>query len=278
MNEKKTISKLTKGIDSPALLDYATEEHGEYWRGHEDRLDHLIKTVVLEIESLDQAASKPIQFDHEKPKTYKAIWAISGAGTYQESITDLTGDAIYKDKTWAHNSDKKRIDHAIKIIREISLAVSGLSEEDQKSLTEEQVENIIREFGPYLIYNGVKIQIEALRSAVRIGKLNFPEEKLCIPDGTITCTIDQVTDLKFPNIEFNIGDIIGVVTHSPHFPRVLRMANKHKSFPRGATIQAFPIKLDHLEDEIEFTNAELRGIIGYISKDHAEFAPYSYII
>lgn len=279
MDDQKTVSKLGERIDNSALRDYAIKEHGKYWRSHEDKLHKLVSGVVAEVRELDGAAdSFALPNDLAEAKRYKAVWAISGAGTYQQPITDSIGDSIYKDKTWAHNTDKKRIDHAIEVIREISFILAELSEEGKKSLTKEQAKDIIREFGPFLVYNGVSCQIDDLTSAIRSGELNYPEEKLFIPDGTNLCTLDQVMNLKFPDINFDNGDMIGVVTHSPHFPRLMRMVNKYKPFPRGTTIKAFPIKFNHFGNEIEFVDRELKGIIGYIDKGQAEFAPYPYNI
>ena len=264
------------------LLKLASAKYPEYYNRHQKELDLLIDQVLLEIKRLKSAAKlskTPINL--QEAKNYQAIWVISGVGTFSEPLTKLPGDMFYKNKKWAHGSDHTRIMQAIGIIRDISLILSGESNTRNLRkihLSQNREKQLIGKYGPYMIYNGTPIQNHHLISAIKTGKLNFPLEKLYLPKGTITKTIDQVKKFSFPtNHKISKRHTIGIVTHVPHFPRLMRIINRYQTIPLGLTLRALPVSMHNLRDETDFLTGEIMGIIGYISRDEASIKPYPYL-
>jgi hypothetical protein len=270
------VEKVKIELDEELLFDMAVKRY-EYWRGHPEDLKIFIKLLKQEVERLEQNSDSIPEFSLPESSKYKAIWVTSGSGTVKKPVTNAPGDAPNREpgKEWCQGSDKVRVLHAINIIEKISLANSGIKEES--SSREEP--DIIKEFGPYLIYNGVEEQNLDLLDEVKKSNIKFPIEKIYIPEGEISRTVDQVINLRFPpDLDFATEDRIGVVTHAPHIARVMRMVNRYKTIPKQTVVRAFPIKFPKPENELEFAIGEIMGVLGYVSRDQATLEPYPYII
>jgi len=248
-------------IDRLTIRNIALARAGNFWLGREAQLEVNIERIILEIQDLEEAAGAmnlPLSFD--ETKKIKAIWVISGAGTYFQPITNTAGDLIYKDKAWAHFSDHDRISYASEIVKKIGLLASA------KSLP-----------GPYLIYDGIEEQNEDLISAVESHEIMIPKSALFIPKGRILKTLDQVKYFELPaDLNIQNGDVIGVVSHAPHLARVMRMVNKYKPFPKGVKVKLLPLVFTGNKNEKEFAQAEITGILDYISKGEATEESYPY--
>lgn len=243
-------------IDKSIIHKIALERHASFWFGKEIELDLLIEQSIKEIKLLNRVADRTLSFTPAKANKIKAIWAISGSGTYTKSITNVPGDQVYRSKIWGQWSDKKRIDHSLEIIQKISTQNGG--------------------FYPYLIYNGITEQVIDLKDALQSDRLDLPKDKLFIPTGMVIKTIDQVKGLSFPRDALQEGDVLGIVSHSPHLARVMRMVNKFRSIPLGVSVQLFPMTFNNIENDEEFAFNEILGIIGYISRGEATIESYPY--
>lgn len=275
MNEKGITSK----DEGMSAFDYALLSHSEYWSGKEVELKRLIEAVSFEVIEMEKHALIPqLPRNKEEARHVKAIWTLSGVGTYEKPIAMGPGDMIYVDKPWAHGTDKKRTDHAIDLVKKISIIASGKyqpEDSDTFAITNEELEALVIENGPYLVYNGIPSQNEDLIDAIQKRRI-FPIEKLFIPEGDIERTLDQVRNLQFPQIEFEEGDTIGIVSHAAHIARLMRILNKFNPLPKGINIQAYPLVFENEYNEKEFVQSELRGIVGYISRGLATHEAYPY--
>jgi len=279
MNRESTSPK----NEDLSLRDYAIVSNPEYWRGKESELKSLIDKASLEIREIEKSAQREwLPGNAEEAKKIKAIWVLSGAGTYKKTITDDPGDLANIGKYWIHGSDRKRIGHAADLIKKISLIASGNclpKEVNSYKISDVEVLALVKEYGPYLIYNGTAVQNADLIAAIKDDSLLMPEEKLFIPESKITKTIDQVKMLKFPDINFEKNDEIGIVSHAPHLARVMRMVNKYKPIPEGVEVQLYPLVFGDPENEREFAQSEMKGIVGYVSKGLATAeSSYSYLL
>ena len=272
-NKKHTAEDLS-------IRDYAIRSNPEYWRDEEENLEQLINLATKEIAEIERGASKT-----QLPKTVKdanlikAIWVLSGSGTYEKPITETPGDLVNLDKPWAQGSDKKRIDHAVDHIRKISMIASGdyqTKNIDSYQISDEESFHLIQKYGPCLVYNGISVQNSDLISAIEAGIVKFPKDKLFIPSGKVKRTLDQITTLKFPEINYSEKDKIGVVSHAPHLARVMRVVNKYKTMPEKAEIVLLPLVFEKDENEKEFCQSEMKGIIGYVGSGLATLKPYPY--
>lgn len=232
------------------------ERHADFWSSKEEMLRSLISNVSQEILALEAAAAAPV-LTLEEAHNIKAIWVLSGAGSYSKPIIDSPGDLVYKDKPWAQNSDRRRIDYAVKLSGQI------------KQLSGEE---------PFLIYNGLEVQVKDLLEVIEKKYVNITKEKLFIPKGKITRTLDQVVNFELPKIDFEQGDKIGIVSHAPHLCRVIRMANIYKPFPEEIKVKLFPIIFSDPGNEAYFAQNEIMGVIGYLSRGEASGEPYPFEI
>lgn len=241
-----------------------------YWAKRKDLLKKLINQLLGEVDSLDKVdLTKIKKYLKEKVSKVKAVWVLSGTGTFDRPLTDTPGDQIYKGRTWAYYSDQDRIKLAIELINYLSQAVA----KDQKI----SVMDAIREYGSYLVYNGVGEQQIAIKRAIKSGKLSFPKSKLYIPKGKIIKTLDQVKNLRFPEKKYQFGDILVIVTHVAHYPRVLRMLNKYKKVFGNLSIVIYPAQFKTRKGFYEFAFNEIMGVLGYIALGEATVKPCKYL-
>jgi hypothetical protein len=256
-------------INKSDIHKLAVERYGDFWDSKPEQLDLLIEQLLKEIKEIEKAAEElRLPSSTEEAKKIKAVWVISGAGTYTKPITNTSGDLIYKDKKWAYFSDRDRIAHAIKVIDNIALIVSKENATKQSQGS----------FSPYLVYNGIDEQVNDLIFAIKSGKVSYPLEKLLIPKGRISRTLDQILSFDLPDNLVEEGDTIGIVSHAPHLARAMRMINKYKPLPKEVKVKLFPIVFNDNKGEEEFTENEIMGIVGYISRNEATIKSYPYEI
>lgn len=261
-------------INENDICQLAIKRH-RYWAKNVVLLNKVVKRVVAEIDEVGGIKSKGIEKQLERDaKKIKAVWVLSGAGTFDLPLTNTPGDQIYSGKTWAYYSDRDRIKYAVELIGHISRIVALRSKDKDKQSSEI---DLIEQYGPYLIYNGIEEQNKAIRQAIKKGKLVFPQSKLYIPQGRITRTLDQVKNLNFPDEEYRAGDILAIITHCAHYPRVLRMLNKYKKIPDNLLVRIYPVQFKDNAGSKEFTFNEIMGVLGYIALGKATIEPYNYI-
>ncbi|MCX6809662.1 MAG: GNAT family N-acetyltransferase [Candidatus Berkelbacteria bacterium] len=225
-----------------------------FWVDKKSELKKLLKKLQKEIQELEDVARHEAVLTEKKAREIKAIWCISGSGSYEKPLLDVKSDQRLKDFPWAHGTDKKRLDYSARLIRELKNKGGH----------------------PVLIYNGVKEQNTVLRKIAQ-KRLGLRGNELFISAGEIIKTIDQVSSLKFPkNLKLKNGDIIGIVSHSAHLSRVMRMVNKLRPFPESVKIVLFPLVFESSRNEDKFAFNEIMGILGYLSRREISEKPYPY--
>jgi hypothetical protein len=226
---------------SKKIFDITWRKNASFYQD-KSRLKGLINKILDEISQLEMASGQPILL---KSQQIKAVWVLSGIGTYFEPITDFPGDQIYKDKPWGRWGDRERLDFAGKIVDSMP---------DM----------------PYLIYNGANVQNEALIKATKNG-FPVPLERIYFPKGKISCTIDQVKNLSLPKEIEGDNISLGIVSHAPHLARVVRMFNLYKPLS-NVKLKLFPLP----SPSLEFTQNEILGILDYVASGQATEDPFPF--
>ena len=99
----KNKNLLKKEVD---IYNLAVERH-VYWAKRKGLLKKLINRLLGEIDSLDKMdLTKIKKYLKEKASKVKAVWVLSGTGTFDLPLTNVSGDQIYKGKAWAYYSDQ----------------------------------------------------------------------------------------------------------------------------------------------------------------------------
>ena len=235
------------------------------------KVSSFLDTAIATYRLFEQAAlqPEPKQISSEDAKRVKAIWIISAPGTY---FTRNKKDR-YEDKEWTFWNDRSRINHAFEIGRKLAEIKAGRK---IKGNTPQDLE-LLKEFGPLLIYNGRPDENDAITEAVKTPWLRIPEGLGYPQDKTYIINpfterfnnkdynlLDQIYSFKFPaDIQINPGDEIGIVAHAPQAVRVLYSLSAQKEkFPQGVTARM--LLLPTPKGGIpEYPIQELRGIIYY---------------
>jgi hypothetical protein len=261
-------------LDKKSIIQLALERHSDYWGDRKEELDILVNGTIKEIEKIERVPFCKPETDKEAMKI-KAVWCVSGTGSIQVPFLGTTGDILYKEKKWGQWTDRDRILHSVEVIKNYSIVSRG--KDPCNIITKHEESRLIKEYGPYLIYNGIPEQVDALFLAIEAGELNFPREKVFVPKGKIVKTLDQVKSLKLPeNLNIKEGDTIGIVSHAPHLARLMKMVNRYKPLPEEIKVKLFPLLFEKPENENEFAQTELMGILGYISRGEATAESYPY--
>jgi hypothetical protein len=181
----------------------------------------------------------------------KAVWVLSGSGSYYDALLDNEGDQSLRDLKAFYGTDRARIDFVEKFI------------------------NSCEGFTPELLYNGTAKQNQDLIKAIKKQDLNLKLENVKIIEGTISSTLDQVKKFRYPaGIKILPGEKLAILSHAPHMSRILRMMNKFSQNFKGAKIVPISIKLNDPAAEKEFIRRELLGTLDYINKGEATTQAY----
>ncbi|MFA7252984.1 MAG: GNAT family N-acetyltransferase [Patescibacteria group bacterium] len=262
MLDQKEKKSILDGIIPDMLLRYP-----RFWLPKIKDMPSIIEGLIDEMEALDSDARAGIHISKEDAMRIKAVWVVSGTGTYFEPITTTSGDQIYKDKPWAYFTDKKRIDHGVAV-------VLAITKEKLGSAADDNIRRHISKSGPFLVYNGIPLQNEALESMTMKESFQLPPDKLFIAPGKVARTLDQVKQISFPkDCQFKVNDLIGVVTHVHHYTRVIRMVNRFRPLPDGVSIRPFLLPIPE-EGRAYSMQAEIRGILAYSAEGAATLENY----
>jgi hypothetical protein len=141
---------------------------------------------------------------------------------------------------------------------------------------------IMRHYGPIIVYNGSEEQNDDLKYALEKGMPDYPDDKFIIlnlPKQEIN-TKGQFLSIKQDLPLDNVS--IGIITHAYHFPRIARMLGKEAPlYPFGdnVTKYAFLVDREFLSPGIiDRINGEIERIPLYINKGDLTQDPASDII
>lgn len=254
---------------------------------HLDAISHVDLQLVIRKGLEEMVSLEQIALQHKRcnlPMTcavasrIKAVIVVSGPGTWYQAHKEDR----YKDKVWAAWMDRKRLIHAVWIIRRITeLATGRYFRSSLDSFDEQicQVRDNIAAYGPYFIYTGREDERQAVKQALRESRAIIPAEKTYIIEGKIDNTVEQVQTLVLPpNLSINPGERVAIVAHSPQLVRLGHILERYKPFPSGIEVQPFPLPIPK-EGMPEYPAQEIRGLLYYtfITGDAAK-EPYPYVV
>lgn len=276
-----------RSVTTQAVLD--SIQKVELWAGkfpEDEVISFLDEAVDLYLE-FEEAAQHPRILESQDADKIKAIWIISAPGTY---FTRDKADR-YQDKEWSWWADRKRINYAFSVSRQLAEIKAGKKIAGNKPADLE----LIKEHGPILIYNGRADENAALAQAVQVPWLRIPEglgypkDKVCIINPFIPSfhteqynLLDQVRTLHLPrSLQINPVDEIGIVAHAPQAVRALYTLNGPEVDPFKG-LRARMLLMPTPETGIpEYPIQELRGIVYYrfiADPPVVGSIPYPYIV
>jgi hypothetical protein len=141
---------------------------------------------------------------------------------------------------------------------------------------------ILRRFGPKIVYNGSEEQNEDLKNAVENSFQHYPKEKFIIlnlPKNEINTKGQFISLKKYLPLD-NVS--VGIITHAYHFPRVSRMlGNEAPLYPFGTNVVKYAFLVDRqfvspgIEDRV---TDEIRKIPIYVKKGDLSKYPASDVV
>jgi hypothetical protein len=268
-------------INSPsteAVYESALAEHPEYADFPADRLFEIIEHSLGRIAMFEEAARMPLVIDSETAENIGAVRIHSGVGNYDLPIKEDDNPRLIK--SWARWADRRRIDHAVRIARKVAEVRSGYQPpvhpiRDMYAMREETKE-LIREFGPYVIYSGYPSETNKAEEVLNRPDTIIPREKAVIVHGTPKNTVDgsKMMIKQFPSESLKDGKQVVIVTHAPHLERVLHIMSKHPYLPAGSIPYVAPVATSP-EGQAESALMETRGILYYaLLKGEASEEPH----
>lgn len=217
-------------------------------------------SVLTEVNLFKKNANKlPEAKNIEILKKVRAVWVLSGSGSYLRPLINTSSDQANLANNWYHGTDKARLDFAERWLSAYSNILPACKP-------------------PILIYNGVAEQNRDLHQAIEGGKYPIPTSQVYIAPGENVRTLDQVKNFSFPpDLDLQEG-YLGVISHVSHLVRTLKFMNKYPRIFRGIKVIALPIvcKDPKVQDRIDAP--ETKGILDYIAKNEATEESYPYII
>ena len=246
------------------------------------RAKDLAVSYLAEVEKLEYTAERSqkerIRLTPDQARAVGAIWVLSGPGAY---VTASKADR-YEKKSWAQWMDRRRLNHAVRLMRSIAESLGGLSPTGMGNVKERkhEIEGILRDEGPFLIYNGRPDETAVAMQVLEQGDVMVPKERVLMQGGErIDKSIDQVKYLEIPPQLIQDGKELIVVSHAAHLPRILRMLAARGDFPR-ITIRAFPLPTP-VSGRKEYTREEIAATVYYalVAKPPiAQEASYPYTV
>jgi hypothetical protein len=263
-----------------AVYESALAEHPEYADFSADRLFEIIERSLGRIAIFEEEARKPLTISPEVAEKIGAVRIHSGVGNYDMPIKEDDNPRLIK--SWARWADRRRIDHAVRIARKVAEVRSGYKlaahpTKDKYTMREETRE-LIREFGPYVIYSGYPSETNKAEEVLDRPDTIIPREKAIIVHGNPKNTVDgsKMMAKEFPSESLKDGKQAVIVTHAPHLERVLHIMSKHPYLPAGSIPYVAPVATSP-EGQAESALMETRGILYYtLLKDEAGEEPHPY--
>lgn len=220
------------------------------------------------------------------PSLLDAVLVFSGPGTIYDKLKP-------GQESWMRWMDRDRIRAGRAVVAEVT--ATRLSERSgQKTGVEVDTLDGIRMFGPHLVYNGIPLENEMLRQALRTQTCTLPVEKVVIidqvveEDGStrpIRHTADQVKSFyqTVANLESPLYGVknVALVAHIPHFMRILFYTRKYNDESiaqghKGLNFWVYALRSRQGTQEPYLAN-ELHRLIAYAELGHlaTEPSPFS---
>lgn len=239
---------------------------------------------VLQRQALDVVDKlKETAQNHERryPLQIQAVVVFSGPGTYYDRLKP-------GQQEWQRWMDRDRIRAGVAVVREITARVKSRETGRGVFANDIQKEDIAKH-GPFFVYNGIPLENEVFRQALKFQWCKLPREKVLIIDEVrepkavrdIGHTGDQYEsffqELRNPTSPlFGIRDV-ALVAHIPDFIRHPFYAKHHnnKYIEEGyptLTFWAYALKSRPGTENLHL-EAELPRLVTYAQHGHLATEP-----
>lgn len=193
------------------------------------------------------------------------VQVFSGPGTVLEPLSK-------GDSPWNSWCDARRVQQGISIVLETTALrlkkhINDVTRED------------IAHNGPLLIYNGVpeKSENADLLALTNLARFRIPESRMKVfgqvGKRDIVHTGDQVESFPSDALESLHHGVVALVSNAPHFPRILRYLELHRTIPSRFMVRCFPIPSDRRWTTQYATN-EIEALAEYLEKGYLAEKPY----
>lgn len=237
------------------------------------RLLPFISACLKRMEEIEQATKESFakKLTSDDLNSTDAIWVLSAPGTYFQAFKEDR----YKDLKWTQWWDRKRLNTGSAIARLIAEHRTARKLKDEPR---ELWRDILMHAAP-LIYNGRSDENAAVKKALQLEHVAFPQEKVFIIDDKIDNLLDQVKSFRLPNRLLQEGDKLIIVSHTGQALRLMHMLAKHKEqFPDGVNVKIIPLPTPK-EGLPQYHIQETCGILYYVfSSGDAVEEPYPYLL
>lgn len=230
-------------------------------------VSEFISGAISVLNQMEAAAKNPrFPKTKEEAERIKALWIKTAPGDYFHAEKDDR----WKDKPWAKWMDRKRDNYAFQIGRQITEVLSGQKLDNNWPKAKE----IIKSYGPLIIYNGRSDESHAFSEAVKIPWLRIPDglmypaEKTYVLQPTLgfdpnANMFDTIRTFKLPmGMKMQQGEEIGVIVHAPQAVRFLYALGMYNVIPSGVNIRMFPMPTPP-GGFPDYPLQELRGMVNY---------------
>ena len=284
---KESLNSANELLNMDELYQKALQDHAEYEALPASEVKTFIAEIAEEIRRLEQVGEKEkvrIEMPTEIAKKIGAIWVNSGVGTYDTPMKEKER-GVYKNLPWMEWADRTRLNHAAILERKVAEARSGKNFDkgslDDLKERKAKIKEMIREYGPIIIYNGVELENDTVADVLSREGTIIPKDTVTIIRGTtehpIVNTLDTVKTLKLPP-DFRNDQELAIVAHAPHLARIMRMINKQPPFPRTTKVRLFPVATPEA-GKMEYAEMEILGILNYtLRKGVADKKSYPYAV
>ena len=220
------------------------------------------------------------------PTLIDAVLVFSGPGTIYEKLKP-------RQEEWMRWMDRDRIRAGRAIVAEVTAARLAEYRWQMTNVEEVTVEDI-RTSGPLFVYNGIPLENNMLRQALRTQTLRLPVEKVVIidqvveEDGTthpIRHTADQVKSFyqAVASTQSPLYEVknIALVAHIPSFVRIPFYTRKYDDQfiaqgRKGLNFWVYALRSRHGTQK-PYVASELRKLLAYAELGHlaTEPSPFS---
>lgn len=243
----------------------ALDDHAEFADFDPDRLRSFIATELNRIDGFEMLGNNPPKLTYEMADSIGAIKVHSGVGLFDTPFKDGDNPKL-KGKTFLAWNNRDRLKHGFNLALEAAEVLSGFTVPKDPTNPvgyAAEVRELIREFGPHLIYTGYPVETQDLEEVLRRLDAMFPIENAHIIHDTPTNTVEGAQMFRMPEGALVDGKKLVVVSHAPHLVRVLHILGKYPYKLDGNVLYVSPVATSDAGRD-EFALLEIRGMMYYI--------------
>lgn len=280
------------------------------------QLEDMLSKVLSEMQELQKVARETsFNLSDQQAQHLTRIVVLGGPGTY----LDKTFENDKYPKDWAAWMSRKRLNKAAQLARRIAQSRSGLKnrltkeqldvmiKREEEDTARSQVEligddrlskassslgrftdeeiaqtrQLVSQYGPDIYFTGGEAHNDPLNKFRMVYPTIIDENKLHLTKGQIYDTVEELSTLNlFEN--YKVGDVIGLVTHAPHVPRVMRLIAAGVAdgkIPAHVKFHIFPLPSPPQSEPYDFEKSQAGGVLNDVFvRKIAAVQPFPYTI